>query len=111
VNETVEFRARLRELMGYDAGLVVMNALLPERFNGEEAEAIERVNGGHGDPTVAAALRVALSEHRRSRAQRSQLRRLKRTGGAPVVTLPFLFETDLGLDEWERLSTELERRL
>jgi anion-transporting ArsA/GET3 family ATPase len=112
VNETVEFRARLREQMGYDAGLVVMNALLPERFGGGEAEAIEGVNGGAGDPTVAAALRTALSEHRRCRAQRSQLRRLEKgADGAPVVKLPFLFETDLGLDEWERLSEDLERRL
>ena len=109
VNETVEFRAALREQMGYDAELVVMNALLPERFNGEEAEAIESVNGGHGDATVAAALRTALSEHRRCRAQRSQLRRLRKDG--EVVTLPFLFETDLGLPEWERLSADLERRL
>ncbi len=110
VNETLEFRSRLRDQMGYDAGLVVMNALLPERFNGEEAEAIERVDGGHGDPTVAAALRAALSEHRRCRSQRSQLRRLRKDVGA-VVTLPFLFETDLGIEEWERLSVELERRL
>ena len=110
VNETLELRARLREQMGYDTGLVVMNALLPERFNGEEAEAIESVNGGAGDPTVAAALRMALSEHRRCRAQRSQLRRLRRSGDG-VVTLPFLFDTDLGLGEWERLSDELERRL
>ena len=112
VNETLELRSRLREQMGFDAGLVVMNAMLPERFNGDEAEAIERVNGGHGDPTVAAALRVALSEHRRCRSQRSQLRRLRKdAGGAPLVTLPFLFETDLGIDEWQRLSGELERRL
>ena len=112
VNEAVEFRTRLRDQMGYDAGLVVMNGLLPERFSGEDAEAMERVDGDAGDPTVAAALRTALTEQRRCRAQRSQLRRLKRgTDGAPVVTLPFLFETDLGLDEWERLSADLERRL
>jgi anion-transporting ArsA/GET3 family ATPase len=112
VNEAVEFRARLREQMGYDAGLVVMNALLPERFSGEEAAAIERVNGGAGDPTVAAALRTALSEQRRSRAQRAQLRRLEEDAGdAPLVTLPFLFDTDLGLDDWEELSAELEERL
>ena len=113
VNETVEFRARLREQMGYDAGVVIVNGVLPERFSGADAEAIEGANGGHGDPSVAAALRLALSEHRRCRAQRSQLRRLRRASddGAPVLTLPFLFETDLGIDEWERLSGELERRL
>jgi anion-transporting ArsA/GET3 family ATPase len=113
VNETVEFGAKLREQMGYEPGLVVMNALLPDRFSAEDAEAIESVNGGSGDATVAAALRVALSEHRRCRAQSAQLSRLKEEAGdgGPVVTLPFLFDTDLGLDEWEELSGELERRL
>ena len=113
VNESVEFSGKLRDQLGYAPGLVVMNALLPERFSGEEAEAIERVNGEGGEPTVASALRVALSQHRRCRAQRSQLRRLKKEGDpeAPVVTLPFLFDTDLGLEDWERLSGELERRL
>jgi hypothetical protein len=63
---------------------------------------------------MAAALRAALSEHRRARAQRAQLRRLKAGvdgSGDRVLSLPFLFETDLGLEEWEQLSRELERRL
>jgi anion-transporting ArsA/GET3 family ATPase len=113
VNESVEFAGKLRDQMGYDPQLVVMNGLLPERFSGEEAETIESVNGGSGHPTVAAALRSALSEHRRSRAQRSQLRRLKKEApdGTPVVTLPFLFDPDLGIENWERLSAELEQRL
>jgi hypothetical protein len=112
VNETLEFRTKLRDQMGYDVGLVVMNAMLPERFGGEDAAAIEAVNGGAGDPTVAAALRTALSQHHRSRAQRAQLRRLRKgRDGAPVLTLPFLFDTDLDIDDWEGLSGELERRL
>jgi anion-transporting ArsA/GET3 family ATPase len=111
VNETLEFRSKLHSDMGHDVELVVMNALLPERFGGEEAEAIERVDGGHGEPSVAAALRAALTEHRRARSQRAQLRKLKKEVERPVLTLPFLFETDLGLGEWERLSQELERRL
>ena len=109
VNETVELRARLREQMGYDAGLVVVNALLPERFDADEAEAIERVDGGAGDPTVAAALRTALTHHRRSQDQRAQLARLQ--DEVPLVTLPFLFETDLGIDDWEELSGDLEEAL
>jgi hypothetical protein len=69
------------------------------------------VNGDHGTPPVAAALRAALSEHRRARSQRAQLRRLRSGLASPVVTLPYLFEPDLGLDDWERLSGELRRRL
>jgi anion-transporting ArsA/GET3 family ATPase len=112
VNETVEFGGKLREQMGYDPGLVVMNALLPERFSGEDAEAIEGVNGGASDPTVAAALQAALSGHHRNRSQRAQLRRLKKGAAeTPVVTLPYLFDAEPGLDEWQRLSEELERRL
>ncbi|HEX8075788.1 MAG TPA: ArsA family ATPase [Thermoleophilaceae bacterium] len=111
VAETVEFAGALERELGLRLEATVMNAMLPERFSGADAEAIERVNGGHGAPPVAAALRAALSEHRRARAQRAQLRRLKSGLDGPVVTLPYLFEPDLGLEDWERLSSELERRL
>jgi hypothetical protein len=62
---------------------------------------------------VAAALRSASWEHHVARTQRSQLRRLKRDveGDGPVVTLPYLFQPELDLDAFERLSTELERKL
>ena len=56
-------------------------------------------------------MRAALSEHRRARAEHAQLRRLRRGAGAPVVTLPRVFEPELGRDDLERLSAELERRL
>jgi hypothetical protein len=111
VTETVEFAGALERDMGMAVDLAVMNSLLPERFSGADAEAIAGVNGDHGVPAVAAALRTALSEHRRARAHRTQLRRLRSSVDATVVTLPYLFEPDLGLDEWERLSRDLERRL
>jgi anion-transporting ArsA/GET3 family ATPase len=110
VNETIEFRQKLRDEMGMETDAVVVNALLPERFSAEEAERIEAVNGGHGAPEVAAALRAALSEHRRARGQRSQLRRLKKEVGE-VITLPFVWEPELGLSDFERLAGELERKL
>jgi hypothetical protein len=59
---------------------------------------------------VAAALRAALSEHRRARGQRVQLRRLKKEV-PDAITLPYVFEPELGLPEFERLSAELERKL
>ena len=110
VNETIELRESLETEMDIHTQAVILNALLPERFSGEEAEAIEAVNGSHGSPEVAAALRAALSEFRRARAQRSQLRRLKRAID-DVITLPYLFEPELGLDDFDSLSGELERKL
>jgi anion-transporting ArsA/GET3 family ATPase len=114
VSETVEFRERLAEEMGMGIDAVVVNGLFPERFASEDAERIEAVNGDHGHDAVAAALRSALWEHHRARDQRAQLRRLKREldgDGAAVLTLPYLFEPELGLDAFERLSAELERKL
>jgi anion-transporting ArsA/GET3 family ATPase len=111
VNETVELEARLDREMGMKLDQVIVNGVLPERFSSEDRERISAANGSHPLPSVRAALRSALSEHDRARSQRSQLRRLKRQAGAPVATLPYLFEGDLDLEAFDRLSVELERRL
>ncbi len=110
VNETIEFRDKLREQMGIETDAVVVNQLLEERFTSDEAERIEAVNGDHGSPEVAAALRAALSEQRRASRQREQLSRLEGEVG-DVVTLPYLWEPELGLDAFQRLADELERAL
>jgi anion-transporting ArsA/GET3 family ATPase len=113
VSETLDFRARLREEMGMSIDAVVVNGLYPERFTSDDAERIEAVNGSHGHEAVAAALQSASWEHHLARSQRSQLRRLKKEidGNGSVVTLPYLFEPELDLDAFERLSAELERKL
>jgi anion-transporting ArsA/GET3 family ATPase len=111
VNETVELEARLGDRLGISFEQVIVNGLLPERFTTDDAERIAAANGSHPVPGVRAALRAAASEHAQARAQRQQLRRLKKEASAPVLTLPFLFEGDLDLASFERLSAELERRL
>lgn len=110
VAETIELRLRLREEMGSEVDAVVVNGLYPERFSGAEARRIAQADGDIRSPTLRAALRSALSEHRRARTQRTQLRRLRREAG-DAFALPFLFEPELGVDDLERLSRELERRL
>jgi anion-transporting ArsA/GET3 family ATPase len=104
VNETLEFREKLRDEMGMKTQAVVVNSVLPERFSADEAEKIEAVDGD--EP----ALRAALSEHRRAKGQRTQLRRLKKDV-PEAVTLPYLFEPELHLQDFEKLSAELERKL
>jgi anion-transporting ArsA/GET3 family ATPase len=110
VNETLELGGRLRREMGLELDAVVVNGLYPERFTGDEAELLASLDGA-GSAGQKAALRAALSEHRRARAQRAELRRLRREADAPVATLPYLFQPDLGVEQLERLSKELERRL
>jgi hypothetical protein len=110
VSETLDLEERLTAEMDMGLGAVIVNALYPERFNREEGERIASLDG-RGSPAAQAAVRAAVLEHERARAQRSQLRKLKRGTEAPVMSLPYLFEPELGVDELEALSRELERKL
>jgi hypothetical protein len=83
-----------------------MNGLYPERFSKAEAERLAKV-AGNEDGAVRAAARAALSEHSRARSQRAQLSRLRRRVQAPVKSLPFLFEPELGVEAARRLSKRL----
>ena len=106
VNETAVLERELRDEVGFAVDRIYMNALYPERFNAEEAERLrelaERENGAQ-----RAAARAAVSEHRRARSQRAQLARLRRRVTAPVKTLPFIFEPELGVDEVGQLARRI----
>jgi anion-transporting ArsA/GET3 family ATPase len=106
VNETIDFGARLRKEMGMRVDQIVVNGVYPERFSGPEVEKLAKLDG-RASPSARAAAGAALSEHRRARSQRSQLRRLRRSADAPVSTLPFVFEPDLGRDQIEELAKRL----
>ena len=105
VNETFDLERRLAEEMEMAIDRAVVNGLYPERFTAAEAERLQGAAGENG------AVRAAVAEHERVRGQRAQLRRLRRGLEAPVATLPFLFEPELGLEQLEELARRLERRL
>jgi anion-transporting ArsA/GET3 family ATPase len=113
VTETLELDERLADQLGRRLEVVVINGLYPRRFTGDE---LERIRDGDGSSRAAVgALRAASVEAGRSRAQQSELgrlrRRLNRNGDATVVTLPYLFEPEMGLESIDRLGRELERKL
>jgi hypothetical protein len=105
VNETLDFELRLADEMGMAIDRAVVNALYPKRFTGGDAERLRAAQHEDG------AARAALAEHERVRGQRSQLRRLRRGLDAPVATLPFLFEPELGVEHLHDLAGRLERAL
>jgi anion-transporting ArsA/GET3 family ATPase len=111
VNETLELEQRLQSAVGAGLDAIVVNAVYPERFSKAEAERLREVAGNGHRPEAIGALRAALSEYERARAQRTHLRRLRREASTQVLTLPFLFEPRVGLEEWRRLGRELERKL
>jgi anion-transporting ArsA/GET3 family ATPase len=111
VNETLDLQRRLPQAVGHGLDAIVVNGMWPERFSAAEAQALRAASVNGHDPDAAPALQAALAAHERARAQRTHLRRLRREAEAPVVTLPFVFERELGLPDYERLAGDLARRL
>jgi len=106
VNESAALEAELRDEVGVAIDRVYLNGLYPERFSGEEAECLSVLAAGENG-AVRAAARAAVSEHGRARSQRAQLARLRRRVEAPVKTLPFLFEPELGVEGARQLARRL----
>jgi anion-transporting ArsA/GET3 family ATPase len=101
VNETLSLRSALRAEIGLELELVVVNALLPDRFGEEDAAALRAAPRTPG-------IRAALSAHARAAAQREQVERLTRGLPAPPAKLPFVFEPALDAAALELLSRTLE---
>ena len=106
VNESASLEDQLTNQVGISVDRVYMNALYPERFSKDDASELERALDAADGP-ARAAIRAALSEHRRCRSQRSQLQRLKRAVSTPVKTLPFVFKPQLDVASLERLAGAL----
>ena len=111
VNETLELGTRLHDAVGLGLDAIVVNGLYPDRFSGKEVEAMRTAAANGMEPGALAAVRAALTEHERARGQRAHLRRLKRAADGPVHTLPFLFDAEVGLDEYGTLAAKLARDL
>ena len=107
VNETLELERRLPEAVGSGLETIVVNGMWPDRFSTGDAKALRAALDGR--PT--GPLQAALTSYERARAQRSHLRRLRRATSARVVTLPYLFESELGLPQFEQLAGNLARKL
>ncbi|MGE5408698.1 MAG: ArsA family ATPase [Syntrophothermus sp.] len=106
VNESAALERDLRDEVGVAVDRVYLNALYPERFSKQEAAKLSTVAAGEEEAPRAAA-RAAISEFDRARSQRAQLARLRRRVQAPVKTLPFLFEPELGVEAARRLARRL----
>jgi len=107
VNETLELGGRLEQAVGIGLDAVIVNGLYPERYTKAEAEMLRSAAADGLDPEALTAVRAALTQHERSRAQRAHVRRLRKEAGAPVLELPLLFEPQIGLPQYERLAEEL----
>jgi anion-transporting ArsA/GET3 family ATPase len=104
VTEAVGLKATLSEQFGVEVGAAVVNRLLPARFSPEDGLALA---AAPDEP----AIRSARWFHARAQAQRIELERLiGQLEAVACVTLPLLFEAELGLGHIEHLADLLVER-
>jgi anion-transporting ArsA/GET3 family ATPase len=106
VNETAKLERDLESEVGVAVSRIVCNGLYPERFDDQETETLLELAADR-EGAVRVACRAAISESRRARAEREQLARLEELTEAPVTTLPFLFDPELGVEEIAALAEEV----
>jgi anion-transporting ArsA/GET3 family ATPase len=106
VNESAALEHDLRSEVGIAVDRIYMNGVYPERFSKQEAERLGELAAAENGALRGPA-RAALSEYGRARSQRAQLARLRRRVKAPVKSLPFLFEPELGVEAARELSVRL----
>jgi anion-transporting ArsA/GET3 family ATPase len=113
VSETIELEAKLRRGLGRRLETVVVNGVLPRRFDASELAETEQAAGAAGERgggVAQTAARAARSLARQSAVQQAQIARLRRHR-LPPVTVPFLFCSELDLDGVRTVAEHLGRRL
>jgi len=120
VTETIEFQQGLQRAVGREPAAVLVNGLVPRRFNGAEMEQIEALlakpadragrsaDGALPAAVVADAVAAAREAHELARVQQSQLARLRRRG-FHVIGVPFVWTPELELDGIRTLAERLGR--
>ena len=103
VNETASLEHDLARTVGVGVEKVFLNGLYPERFDAGDERALSKALDSEAPGPARDAIRAALSVRRRAVAQREQLARLGEITRAPVTSLPFLFQPELGADELREL--------
>ena len=107
VVETLELGRKLEDTVGLGLEAIIVNGVWPSRFSDADVKAIRAASADGHDPEAQAALRAALAEHERAVLQRGHIGRLERESGADVLSLPYLFASELGLPEYQLLADEL----
>ncbi len=114
VTETLELEQGLRRHLERDLDTVIVNGTAPRRFTREE---LARISTATEDSSLArSAGHVARAVHERARIQQTQIARLRRQRvanvmGPSVLTIPFVFTSDLGLAGVRHIARRLDRSL
>jgi anion-transporting ArsA/GET3 family ATPase len=90
IRELLDLEDGLQRTFGRRLDLIVVNGVLPRWFDDAEAERLEQLAVGG-----ATSLRPVVDEQRRAALETSHIDWLRERTGTPIVTLPFVFESEV----------------
>jgi hypothetical protein len=111
VVETLELGRKLEDAVGLGLEAIIVNGVWPSRFSDADVRKLRAASRNGHEPAATGALKAALAEHERATTQRGHLSRLESESGTKVVTLPYLFASELGLPEYQLLADSLAESL
>jgi anion-transporting ArsA/GET3 family ATPase len=100
VNETLDLRRELKERVGLDLAMTVVNALEPDYFSDSELATLRKQD-------QIAPIEAAVLQSERADRQAEQYQRLAEELKRPVIDLPFLYEKSIGRLELNVLADKL----
>lgn len=102
LRELLELDTGLHRTVGRGLDLVVVNAVFPARVTAAQAAQLQ--------PLAAESppVKAALDEYRQAHTQQLRTEWLRERVAAPVVTLPFVFGTEIGRSELSQLAERLD---
>jgi hypothetical protein len=107
LHELLELEHGVRDTLGRDLDLIVVNGVFPDRFSDADAEQLRAL--AQPEPP-AGALHAVLAQHHRARTHAGRVRWLREHTATPIVTLPFIFATQIGRPQYARLARALCHR-
>lgn len=104
VNETLDLRRELKERVGLDIALGIVNFLEPEYFTPKELDLLKKKD-------QVAPIEAAVLQSERAVRQAGQYERLAKELKRPLIDLPFLYEKSIGRQELNELADKLSSDL
>jgi anion-transporting ArsA/GET3 family ATPase len=110
VNETIELKAQVDEILEMPMGYLIANGVYPTLFTAREgAEVSSIANARPGETDLAQRLlNTALFRHERCELQATYLDRLSREIKLPIIEVPFYFEPELNFSVIEKIAENIE---
>lgn len=111
VNETIELKQQVDELLGMPMGYLIANGIYQKLFSAHEAAHLNKLSAlrGQQDDLVGRLLNSAVFRHQRCELQSSYLKLLRSSIDLPLIEVPYYFTEKMDFDVISNMAAHIEK--